>query len=122
MRFLVSGIINTIVGYVTFIVLLKVLTLNFYFSNTASYGAGLTSSFFLNKYFVFKSSDHGMKVGIRFLIAFIFAFFINILVATSLIHLDLLNIYVTQAISMAIYTISFYILNKYYVWRFKCTQ
>ena len=122
MRFLVSGVINTIVGYVTFIFLLEVVNLNFYFSNAASYVAGLTSAFYLNKYFVFKSNAHGMVAGIRFLIAFLCAFVINLLVATGLIHFGLLNIYITQAISMGMYTISFYILNKYYVWHSQCTQ
>jgi putative flippase GtrA len=121
-KFVFFGIINTMVGYASFIFLLKVVNLNFYFSNAASYVVGLTSAFLFNKYFIFKSSADGMVTGIRFLIAFLCAFVINLLVAASLIHFDLLNIYVTQAISMAIYTISFYILNKYYVWQSQCTQ
>jgi putative flippase GtrA len=52
-RFLLAGVINTIVGSVIMFTLYNIAHLNYWLSSACNYGLTSVLSFFLNKYFVF---------------------------------------------------------------------
>jgi putative flippase GtrA len=69
-KFIIAGIINTIVGSGLMFVLYNVFNVNYWPASAANYIAGSVLSFFLNKYFTF-----GVKVWNLFMVA---AFIVNI--------------------------------------------
>ncbi len=67
-KFALVGILNTIVGYAINFVALNVFHLNFMLAGALNYIPTSVMSFFLNKYFTFKSSGNLKKEAVRFAI------------------------------------------------------
>lgn len=73
-RFIVVGIINTLVGYGVMFGLYDLVGLHtwgdpgYWISSAANYVVGSIVSFFLNKHFTFRSREKGKQVVIRFII------------------------------------------------------
>ncbi len=116
-RYLLAGTINTIVGYCIFLVMLYIVNVNPYYSNIVGYIFGLIIAYILNKLFVFKNKTTTKTSIYRFFIAFILSFFINLFVL--FIFVDILNQSpaISQIVAMTFYTIIFYLLNKFYVFK-----
>ena len=113
-RYAGSGLINTIVG---FIVILSAMALGFspMVSNVAGYAVGFTLGFVLSKKFVFRSNGHFVAESIRYLIAFVISFLLNLLVLRlALMYLDF-NVVASQAIAAVAYTLLMYILTRLFV-------
>lgn len=116
-RYIISGIINTVVGYGVFICLVYLLDVNPFYANAIGYIIALCIAFILNKYFVFNVKNTQIKHFLMFIIAFIVAFFINVIVLS--LFLNVLNLYpaIAQIFAMISYTVSFYIFNKFIVFK-----
>ena len=116
LRYILTGLLNTLATYITSIILLKIFNLFLVLSNFIGYIVGIFVSFYLNRNFVFKSKDSKIK---RQFYKFIFACFVSYLI--NLIFLILFsyifqfNDYISQILSMATYSISFYILSNKYI-------
>ncbi|MGI5962539.1 MAG: GtrA family protein [Lawsonibacter sp.] len=73
-RFLLVGVINTLVGYGIMFGLYNLAglyqwgNLGYWLSTAANYTIGSIVSFFLNKHFTFRNKEKGPKVVIRFVI------------------------------------------------------
>ena len=73
-RFIVVGVINTLVGYGVMFGLYNLAGLHlwgdtgYWISSAANYVVGSIVSFFLNKHFTFRSREKGAGVVIRFLV------------------------------------------------------
>lgn len=65
-KFALVGVLNTIVGYALNFTALNVFHLNFMLAGALNYIPTSVMSFFLNKYFTFKSSGNMKKEAIRF--------------------------------------------------------
>ena len=113
-RYMGSGVINTIVG---FVVILSAMAVGFspMISNVLGYAVGFTLGFILSKKFVFRSDGHFVAESIRYLIAFIAAFLFNLLV----LHLSLdylrFNAVIAQVVAAASYTLLMYLLTRLFV-------
>ena len=68
LRFLLVGVINTLVGCGTMFLLYNLAHWSYWASSAANYIVGGIVSFFLNKHFTFKSKEKGKAVVIRFVI------------------------------------------------------
>jgi putative flippase GtrA len=84
-KFILAGVINTLVGYSTFWVGIHAFGLSPFLSNASGYAVALAIAYLLNRHFVF-SSHRAIPTGggsrdagsiIRFLFAFVFAFALN---------------------------------------------
>ncbi len=60
-RFLIVGVINTLVGNGIMFLLLNLTKTSYWLCVAANYAAGGIVSFFLNKYFTFKNKDKSIK-------------------------------------------------------------
>lgn len=77
-RFVVVGVINTIVGTTIMFVFYNVFHFGYWFSSISNYVLASILSYFLNKYYTFKNKGKGWKpvlrfavnIGICYLIAF----------------------------------------------------
>jgi putative flippase GtrA len=123
-KYLVSGGINTLVGYGVFLALLTYLGWSPELANAAGYGVALVVAYILNKTFVFKGSAPARKAVLRFLVAFALAFSTNQLVLIGLVRVLDFRPELAQVIAMGVYTVAFYLLNKNYVFKDKklCTD
>jgi len=114
-RYLISGFINSTIGYILFIISLNFFFINIYYSNFLSYLAGVSSAFFLNKYYVFKkNSEASIYI---FVVGFIISYFINLVILKLILEFLNISNEDAQLISMATYTITFYIYNKLIVFK-----
>lgn len=65
-RFVVVGIINTIVGTTIMLVFYNVFHFGYWFSSASNYIITSILSYFLNKYYTFKNKEKGWKPAVRF--------------------------------------------------------
>jgi len=68
LKFMLVGVLNTVVGTAIMFSFYNVLHLGYYVSSAANYILTSIMSFFLNKYFTFKSRGHMAKSALKFAI------------------------------------------------------
>lgn len=116
-RYLIAGVVNTIVGYGVFLLALHGLGLGVFVSNALGYAAGLTAAYLQNRYFVFPGARHSAGALLRFIGGFAVAYLVNLAVL-ELAHVRLgLRAELAQLAAMAAYTVVFYLINRCFVWR-----
>lgn len=76
LKFIIVGIINTIVGAGIMFALYNMFHCSYWFSSIMNYVVGSVVSFFLNKYFTFKSKSFSFKEVIYFILNIAVCFFI----------------------------------------------
>lgn len=118
-RYVLSGIINTAIGYAVFLICLHVFEWKATTSNGASYAIGLLSAYMMNLMFVFEKSRHSIETIARFLAGFAIAYLINLAALEFFIRKIGLPAEIAQIFAMASYTISFYLINKHFIWKVK---
>ena len=79
-KFIIVGIINTLLTFLTFKILTDILFINDSISNILSYIIGLINSFILNKLWTFKSKIISLKEFIYFIIIFLISFSLQFIV------------------------------------------
>jgi len=113
-RYAGSGALNTVTG---FAVIFALMALGFspYIANIGGYLVGFILGFVVSKKFVFRSNGHFVGESIRYLVAFLICFCLN-LVALQ-IALTTLNIraLLAQLLAAVVYTISMYMLTRWFV-------
>ena len=76
LKFIIVGIINTIVGAGVMFALYNIFHYSYWFSSIMNYVVGSIVSFFLNKYFTFKSKVFSFKEVLYFTVNIAVCFFI----------------------------------------------
>ena len=76
LKFIIVGIINTIVGAGVMFSLYNIFHCSYWFSSIMNYVVGSVVSFFLNKYFTFKSKFFSFKEVLYFTVNIAVCFFI----------------------------------------------
>jgi len=120
-RYVGSGVINTIVG---FVVIFYAMDLGFspIASNVAGYAVGFLLGFVFSKKFVFRSNGHFVAESVRYLIAFVISFMFNLLVLRfSLIYMNF-HVVASQIAAAVGYTVLMYILTRLFVFSTKRTS
>lgn len=115
LRYLLAGVLNTLVGYLVFLGALHLLSLDLAWSNVISYAVGLVVAFTLNKNFVFQGRQHDLSAAGRFAAGFAVSFAVNsavLYIANTGLGI---RAEIAQLLAMASYTVTFYLINKYLV-------
>ena len=115
LKYIVAGVINTVIGYGVFLTLFRLLYISAEYANAFGACAGLASAFVLNRLFVFNKPIFNHKILLKFLSAFLVAFLINQFVLIILYRIVGLNAETAQIFAMISYSIFFYFLNKNFV-------
>ena len=116
-RFVIVGGVNTSVG------LSVIFGAKFFFgfgdvaANAVGYSIGLTVSFLLNRSWTFRDTGPVWAAAIRFFLAFAASYALNLSTVLLLIHRTGMNAYLSQSIGVPVYTICFYLLSKFIVFR-----
>ncbi len=86
-KFIVVGIINTIVGTTIMMVLYNVAHCGYWFSSGMNYLLTSILSYFLNKYFTFQNKKRSWKIVIRFILNIMICYFLAYGLAEPLVKL-----------------------------------
>ena len=120
-KFLLVGVINTLVGAGLMFVLYNAMHFSYWISSAANYIVGGIISFFLNKYFTFKNYQKSIFQIFIFILLVIFCYFISYYFAKKIIYVIMKNYSETVRDNasmfggMCLYTIFNYIGQKFFV-------
>lgn len=85
-KFLLVGVINTIVGAGLMFLLYNVFHVSYWISSCCNYIAGGIVSYFLNKYFTFKNQAKSLKQILLFILNLALCYFIAYFLAKKIIY------------------------------------
>jgi len=77
-KFIVVGVVNTLLGYAVIFFCMYGLQLGAYISNVMGYAVGLCTSYFLNRIFTFRSSRPKRPEVLSFFVVFFVACGVNL--------------------------------------------
>lgn len=124
-RFIIVGVMNTIIGTVAMLIAYNVFHLGYWISSAMDYIIGSIFSYFANKYFTFQSQKKsGMEV-VRFAVNIVVCYFLAYSLARPVIEMLLkdikLSVSILEQISMIFGMCIFIVLNyfgqKFFVFR-----
>jgi putative flippase GtrA len=109
------GGINGAVTYSLIFILMVIFNINYLASNVIGYGAGITTSFVLNKYLNFKSEGR-VKIELPiFIISFFIAYSVNFIVLYFVVEFLYQSKLTALIIASATYSILFYLASRFLV-------
>ena len=123
LKFLIVGVVNTIVGSGLMFFLYNVFSLSYWLSSVANYIAGGIVSYFLNKYFTFKNSQKSINQIILFGFTVAFCYLIAYGGAQKVIEKLLFSFdekvrgNISLLCGMGLYTVLNYVCQKFLVFR-----
>lgn len=126
-RFIIVGIMNTIIGAAAMLIAYNVFHLGYWISSAMDYIIGSIFSYFANKFFTFKSEKKSVSEVIRFVINIVVCYFISYSVAKPIVEIVLrdmkLSISILEQFSMffgmGIFIVLNYFGQKFFVFRKK---
>lgn len=116
-RFLLVGVANTALGYAVIFACMYLAGLSPELSNAAGYTVGLLASYFLHRYFTFRSAQRRSIEFVRFALVFLTAYTANLTVLVVLVRALAVHAGLSQILAGVIYIGTAYLLNKHYVFR-----
>ena len=108
-RFIILGVINTILTYFIYLIFLSLLPYVWAYSIT--YLLGLTNSYLFSSYWVFKKKI-AIKSGMNFLIYYLSNYLVNIIALWIFIDLIGLSEKIAPLITISLLTPFFYLISK----------
>lgn len=112
-KYALVGLANTAITAVIIFACMKI-GLSLYYSNALGYIVGIAFSFLVNSLFTFTTPLTKVKF-VKFIICAFICYLANLIVIKVLIHIYPESVYLVQLSGMIIYTISGFIINKYWV-------
>jgi len=116
-RFCVVGVSNTLLTLVVVWFLLIKLHFSDYSSNILGYIVGLINSFFWNRKWTFKNHLKVSATVFKFIVIFGISYLFQLANLYLLLHFSNINPYICQILSIFVYTILNFILNKFYTFK-----
>ncbi len=113
MKFIMVGVINTIVGTTIMFVFYNVFHLNYWISSASNYFFGSICSYLLNKFFTFQYKEKGWMSLIRFTINILVCYLLAYGIAKPVIHwiLSDFSTVIQENISMGLGMCLFVVFN-----------
>jgi putative flippase GtrA len=117
LKFIMVGIINTIVGFSIFYLSLEVFHFNYLVSLIISHIIGVINSYLWNKSWTFNIHYHSFSMVFKFGLTYLLTFIINSVLLVLLVEVFNQNPVISQLFSMVITTAISFVGQKY--WSFK---
>ena len=113
MKFVMVGVVNTIVGTTIMFVFYNVFHLSYWISSASNYFFGSICSYILNKHFTFKNKERGWKPLLRFTLNIIACYLLAYGIAKPVMQwiLSEYSITIQENISMALGMCLFVVFN-----------
>jgi putative flippase GtrA len=112
-KFLAVGVVNTAVGLGSILLLINVARIQYLIANIIGYALGLTCSFFLNKFFTFRSALFRPAEIVKFLVVFGISYSLQLSIVTLSHEVLKIETNLSTLIGMAVYTMINFVLNKF---------
>lgn len=116
-KFGIVGVSNTLLTAIIIWLLLRVFHCSAYLSNFIGYIVGLANSFFWNRKWTFESKSNVSVTVFKFIITFAISYSIQLGNLYLLLHFTHIDSYLCQLLSIVVYTIINFELNKYYTFK-----
>lgn len=122
-RFLLVGVINTIIGTGTMFLAYNLLGLSYWFSSAANYIIGSIVSYVLNKYFTFQNKEQSLKIVWKFILNIACCYLIAYGVAKPLVRIMLNNYSVpiqengAMLVGMGLFVVLNYFGQRYFAFK-----
>lgn len=123
MKFIMVGVINTIVGTTIMFVFYNVFHLSYWVSSASNYFFGSICSYILNKHFTFENKERGWKPFIRFTINILICYLLAYGIAKPVMHWMLSGYSITiqenvsLALGMCLFVIFNYLGQRFYTFK-----
>ena len=117
MKFSIVGIINTLITISCIFMLTKIAGFHYIVANIIGYTLGLTNSFFMNRFWTFKSSGKYGRESIRFLTVFALSYLSQLILLVLLKERLVIPADYAQIIAMIFYTAINFFTNKFFTFR-----
>ena len=117
LKFGIVGISNTLITALTIWLLLKVLHCSYYFSNFTGYMFGLINSFIWNRKWTFESKTKVSATLFKFIATFAISYLFQLGNLYLLLHYTHIDPYLCQLLSIIVYTLLNFALNKTYTFK-----
>ncbi len=112
LRFAAVGLANTAVGFSLIVFAMYVLQLNYALANVAGYAVGLVMSYFLNRYWTFRSRGKMRTEMPRFLAVFAGSYLVQFLLVIAMREHLRFDKLVAQAVGIAAFTLCSYLGHR----------
>lgn len=125
LKFLIVGVINTLVGAGTMFLLYNFAHVSYWYSSIANYVVGGICSFFLNKFFTFQNKERSWSQVIKFIFTVAICYIAAYGIAKPLAQyaLSSYSVSIQENVAMAtgtcLYTLLNYLIQKLFVFRHK---
>lgn len=116
-RFLSVGVANTLVGLSIIYAAKWFLAAGDVVANASGYAVGLIVSFTLNSRWTFSYTGPRRAAALKFLGVAAVAYGMNLLTVITAIEMFRINAYVAQALGVPSYTLTSFLLSKYFVFQ-----
>lgn len=122
-KFILVGIVNTIVGTGVMFFLYNFCSVNYWIASASNYIVGSIVSYFLNKYFTFKNTEHSTRQIVKFIINISVCYFIAYGVARPVVETLLPGARekaggnIAMLVGMSLFVILNYFGQRFYVFR-----
>jgi len=117
LRFLVVGVLNTLIGLLAIYLGKWWLGLGDVLANLFGYAIGLCFSFVVNRSWTFDHSGAVVPALMRFVVVFGIAYALNLATVLAAIRVFGINAYIAQALGIVPYTLFFFLGSRYYAFR-----
>ena len=117
LKFGIVGVANTLLTALTIWLLLKVLHYTDYLSNIIGYCIGLINSFIWNRKWTFENNRSVKETVFKFIVTFAISYLLQLGNLYLLLNHTNIDPYVCQLLSIIVYTIINFLLNKYYTFK-----
>lgn len=124
-KFLIVGVINTLVGTSVMFLSYNLLDLSYWISSAANYVIGSIVSYFLNKYFTFQHKERSLKNVLKFAGNITLCYLLAYGIAKPLVHVILSGFSVklqengAMLCGMGLFVVLNYIGQRFFVFREK---
>ena len=116
-KFGIVGVSNTLLTAISIWFLLKEFHCSDYLSNFTGYIIGLLNSFIWNRKWTFESKTKVSVTIFKFIVTFVISYLFQLGNLYLLLHFTLIDPYYCQILSIGVYTLINFILNKYYTFK-----
>jgi len=116
-RFLVTGSVNTVFGYLVYVYGIVILHLDYFWAVLLSYIVGVTFSYIMFRTFVFLEGERGWRSYARFIPTYVVLFIVNTLALYVLVDMADWNKLIAQAVVVPACAVLSFIINRIFVFK-----
>ncbi|MGG1514058.1 GtrA family protein [Paenibacillus oryzisoli] len=118
-KFIIVGVINTGVGFLSYILLLKFTTLHYLFALVLAHIIGVLNSYLLNSNWTFQAGSHNFKTIVKFCATYAITLLFNLALLPIFVRYISGNKVFSQLLVIIITTVISFISQKYWAFHKK---